>query len=329
MSRRTTLARVYFDMATLLNAGVPILRSLDILVEGRRGHLKHVLSRIRQALAQGTSLSEALNTYGRRTFPELDRMLLDTADTAGSLPAACRMLSGWHEFLNKINRQIQMGMIYPCFVLTIAAFIAGAPSFFLGSMNGTQYLTQVTHLLAWLFGPILVIVLFMHFRDRLPLLRLPFDFLVLQIPVLGRAIYHLSVCRYAKAFAMMYGAGVPLTDVTERATRATGNAVVAGLFAGAVDTVRSGSSAWEGFSRRLSPEYLHLWQVGEETGELDKTAAKVAEIAADRADLLFKAFADWLPKIAYFAILIVIVVKMILPLLRQIQGEYSSALSGL
>jgi type IV pilus assembly protein PilC len=328
MSARTTLARAYFDLATLLNAGVPILRSFDILIEGRRGHFKHVLSQIRQSLSDGASLSEALNTHGRRTFPELDRMLIDTADTSGSLPAACSMLCSWHEFMHKINRRIQAGMIYPCFILAIAAFIAGMPSVVLGQITPTQYFAHVARILMWMFLPIAAIVLFRYFRERLPALRATLDFVVLQIPVLGQAVYHLSVCRYAKAFGMLYNAGVPMTEATERATRATGNVIVARLFAGARETVRSGSAAWEGFSKRLSPEYLHLWQVGEETGELDKTVAKVAEIAADRADLFFTAFASWLPKVAYIIIVIVIIVTMVLPLARQIAAGYSSALGG-
>jgi type II secretory pathway component PulF len=116
--------------------------------------------------------------------------------------------------------------------------------------------------------------------------------------------------------------------VTERATRATGNVIVARMFAGARDTVRAGSTAWEGFSKRLPAEYLHLWQVGEETGELDKTVGKIAEIAADRADLYFAAFAAWLPRVAYFIIVVVIFFTMMLPLLRQIVGGYSSAMSS-
>ena len=50
-------------------------------------------------------------------------MLLDTADTAGSLPAACSMLCHWHEFIHKINRRIQVGLIHPFLVLHIAAFV--------------------------------------------------------------------------------------------------------------------------------------------------------------------------------------------------------------
>jgi type IV pilus assembly protein PilC len=328
MGARTTLARAYFDLSTLLDAGVPILRSFDILIEGRQGYFKRVLSRIRESISKGASLTEALDKHGRHTFPELDRMLLDTADTAGSLPMACSMLSTWHEFVHKINRRIEMALIYPCFILLFAGSVTKVPALLLGSMNIDQYLLAVLRVLVCMFIPIVAVILLASFREKIPVIRVPLDFIVLKIPVLGQAMFHLSVCRYAKAFGMLYNAGVPMTEVTERATRATGNVIVAGMFAGAKDTVRAGSAAWEGFSKRMPPEYLHLWQVGEETGELDKTVSKIAEISADRADVYFTAFAEWLPKIAYFVILIIVAVTMLLPLLRQIQSAYSSAMSS-
>ena len=104
---------------------------------------------------------------------------------------------------------------------------------------------------------------------------------------------------------MMYAAGIPITEATERATRAAGNVLVASQFAGGRDSVRAGGAASEGFSKRLPAEYRSLWQVGEETGDLDKTAAKIAEIAGDRADLYFTTFASGFPKVVYFIMLAV------------------------
>jgi type IV pilus assembly protein PilC len=321
MGMRTVLSQAYFDLATLLDAGVPILRSLDVLIEGRRGYLKQVLSRIRESLSKGDSLTEALDKHGRRIFPELDRILIDTADTAGSLPAACSMLSGWHEFMHKINRRIQVGLIYPFLVFHMGAFVFGLPSFVLGRITTTGYLFGAVRTLMLIYVPMILILLFLRARERVPLLCVPMDFIVLKIPILGAAVYQLSICRYARAFAMLYGAGVPMTEVTERATRATGNVIVAGLFAGARDSVRKGSMAWEGYSRKLPAEYLHLWQIGEETGDLDKTVSKVAEISGDRADLLFTQFAFWMPWLVYAAVAVVMI--------RMIFVQWGQIYSGL
>jgi len=310
MGARSRLAQAYYDLAALLDAGVPILRSLDILIEGRRGQLKSAFRQVRESLSQGANLAEALDRQPR-VFPELDRMLVAAAETSGSLGDSFKMLSQWHEFVHRITRRIQMGLIYPFFMLHAAAFVVGVPSLVLGRIGLGGYLLGVLRILAFLYIPTILVVAAIRLRDRIPLLRLPLDFVVLRIPVLGRAIYHMSVCRYAKAFAMLYKAGVPMTETTERATRATGNVLVARQFAGGRESVRQGAMAWEGFSTRLPAEYRHLWQIGEETGELDKVAVKVADISADRADLLFTTFASGFPKVVYFAIMIVLAMMVL------------------
>lgn len=310
MGAGSRLARAYYDMATLLDAGVPILRAIDILIEGRQGPFKHIFVQMRESLSQGSSLSESMGRH-RNIFPELDRMLIDAAETAGSLGESFKMLSQWHEFVHRITRRMQMGLIYPLFILHVGAFISAAPSLVLGEVTLTGFLVEVARMLLLFYIPVIVVLVFVFLRNRVPPFRVPLDFLILRVPVLGQAVYHMSVCRYARAFAMLYKAGVPITETTERATRATGNAVVAEQFAGGRDSVRQGGTAWEGFSTRLPAEYRHLWQIGEETGELDKVATKVAEISGDRADLFFTAFANGLPKLIYFAIMIVLALKVL------------------
>lgn len=319
MGARSRLAQAYFDLATMLDAGVPILRSLDILIEGRQGYMKRTFRQVRESLSQGANLAESLDRH-RNVFPDLDRMLIEAAETSGSLGDSFKMLSQWHEFVQRITRRMQMGLIYPFFMLHIAALVVGLPAFVLGRMTVAGYLVSVLRILAFLYIPAVLVVVAMRVRDRIPAVRLPLDFVALRIPVLGQAIYHMSVCRYAKAFAMLYKAGVPITETVERATRATGNMIVAGQFAGARDNVRQGGMAWEGFSKRLPAEYRHLWQIGEETGELDKVATKVAEISGDRADLFFTAFANGFPKVVYFAIMIFMAI-MVLRLWSQVYGN--------
>ncbi len=82
-------------------------------------------------------------------------------------------------------------------------------------------------------------------------------------------------------------------------------------------TAATGRSAWEGFSRRLSAEYLNLWQVGEESGELDKTVDKIAQISADRAELRFQYAAYWLP-LAFYLVIAIRIAFMIVTMAGQI-----------
>lgn len=319
MSSKTRLAQAYHDLSVMMDAGVPILRSLDIAIDGRRGYLKRVLSQIRESISKGSSLAEAVGDH-RDVFRDMDLMLIDAAETSGSLSLAFKMLSQWYEFSHRIAQRMTMGLIYPVAVFHIAAFVFGIRGLVLGGMSLTEYLRHTLSILMLLYIPATAIIAAMALRDRVPALAYPLDFLVLRVPLLGRAVYHISVSRYAKAFAMMYGAGVPMTEVTERATQATGNMVVAGLFAGGIRNVRAGGLAWEGYSKRLLPQYLHLFQIGEETGELDRTASKIAEIAGDRADLMFTEFSKWFPRVVY-AVVAGIMIYMIAQIFQSVYGN--------
>ncbi len=195
-------------------------------------------------------------------------MLIEAAETGGSLPDSFKMLSHWHEFVERITRQIQLGRRYPLFLsmrrrdrplpTLISSFIGGQ-----ADVGG--YLRRVLGILLLLYVPVLVILGSMLFKERARPLCLVLDHVVLRVPGLGCYPYHLSVYRYAKAFGMLYKAGVPVSECAERAALATGNAAVTRLFAGGAANVRKGGMMWEGFSRRLPAEYLHLWQIGEET----------------------------------------------------------------
>ena len=322
MSARTALAHAYYDLATMLDAGMPILRSLDVVIEGRKGHMKQIFRRIRESISKGSSLSDALDEHPR-IFSDMDRMLVDAAETSGSLSNSFSMLSAWHEFVHRIVMRILTGLAYPVLILHAGAFVACVPGAVLGGTTVKQYLFHVAQLLMWFYVPAAVVLVLIFLQKRAPQVRRPLDFLTLRIPVFGRGMYHMSICRYAKAFGMLYGAGVPMTETVERATRVTGNVLVARLFEGGQDTVRAGGMAWEGFSPRLPLEYRQLWQIGEEAGELDKTVAKVAEIAGDRADLYFTTFAKWMPIFIYVLVAIFLIIQ-ILSLFGRVYGSVLS-----
>jgi len=319
MGARTRLARVYYDLAVMLDAGVPIMRTLDIVIQGRQGFLRRVLSQMRESLSKGSSVAESMEKH-RGVFPALDRVLVEAAETSGSLGESFKMLSEWHEFVHRIIWKMLTHMMYPFLILHIAAFIFPLPSLILGHITGASYLFKVLRVVIALYIVLAIVSVRLFRPERVRLLRYPMDVLVLWVPILGQAVYHLSISRYAKAFGMLYKAGVPIAESAERACLTVGNQVVARLFAGGTASIRRGGMAWEGFSNRLPREYRDLWQIGEETGELDKTVDKIAEISSDRANLFFNEFARWLPIVIYFAIMAVIA-AMVLMLATQVYGN--------
>lgn len=322
MSARTRLARAYYDLSVMLDAGVPIMRSFDIVIEGRHGYFKRVLSQVRDSISKGASLTESMGKH-RHVFPTLDRMLVEAAEYSGSLGASFKMLSEWHEFVQKIVARMLMGLAYPFLILHAAAFVFPLPGLIMGKVTASQYLLSVVSIAIWIYIPLFIIAIRVYRPETSRLLRLPIDYMALWIPVLGGGLYQLCISRYMRAFGMMYRAGVPMAESVERAARAVGNEAVAKLFRGSITTVRNGGMAFDGLSTRLPNDYRHLWQIGEESGELEKTVDKIAQISADRSEMFFHAFARGFPIVVYL-IIMGMMAFMILTMAAQVYGNLDS-----
>jgi type II secretory pathway component PulF len=109
---------------------------------------------------------------------------------------------------------------------------------------------------------------------------------------------------------MLYKAGVPITQCAETSPSLTGNIVIAELFQGGADSAQTGEPVSNGFSDRLPIELLDLWHIGEESGELDSVTKRLADMYADKAELLLTEFSKWLPKLAYFIVCIIMVIQI-------------------
>ena len=134
MNARSRLARAYYDLSVMLDAGVPIMRAFDIVIEGRRGYFNRVLSQVRDSLSKGSSLAESMEKH-RHVFPTLDRMLVEAAEHSGSVGQVFKMLSEWHEFVQRIVSRMLMGLAYPFLILHAAAFTFPLPRFILGQLE--------------------------------------------------------------------------------------------------------------------------------------------------------------------------------------------------
>jgi type IV pilus assembly protein PilC len=308
-------------LSTLLDAGIPIVRALNIIIEGLRRPHKQVFTGILKSVQQGNSLSESMAKY-KGFFGEMDQVLIETAEMSGTLGTAFAMLADWYEFRVRINGIIRSGLVLPVAIIHFAAIIVPLPGLVLGTHGVGGFLLSVLTILVWFYLPIGIVVAAWSLGRKIAILREILDVIVLRIPILGQAVWQVSIARYCRAFNMLYKAGVPITQCTAKATESAGNVVVGGMFKGGAASAAAGEMACKGFSQRLPSEYLSLWSVGEECGQLDKTVDKIAEIAADKAQLYFIEFARWLPRFVY-ALICVMMIMQILKLAGQITSQYS------
>jgi type IV pilus assembly protein PilC len=303
MIKPAKIAMVYHNLGVLLNAGMPIIKSFDTMAGNSQGGLKKIFNEIAKALSAGESLTDAMSRYDR-FFSPLDIKMVKAGDNSGRLPQCFQLLSKWYDFRAKLQRIVTSGLIFPLVILHIAIPVASILKLVSGPMTIRGYIFDVLGALFTIYISVFLLFILYRLMRKVGFINYFLDAVILLVPVLGRGIKHLSISKYARAFGMLYQSGVPITECLQESDSLAGNRVVSGYFKGGSTSVANGQPAWAGFSRRLPIEYLNLWQLGEETGELDKMADKIGEIAGDKAELWLTAFAKGFPKFVYFLICI-------------------------
>ena len=303
------LAQVYFNLSTLLEAGVPLLRSLNTVAAGARGPLQRSLLQLAETVAKGAPLTEAMER-NPKVFVPLDIMIVRAAEESGNMPESFALLAKWHEFSQRIKKRILSGIALPFLLIHIAAFVAPAPALVLSGWQIGPYITSVLLILALFYVPAVIIIAVMRLTPQTGKARRALDRISLKIPVLKRALYKLALSRYCFVFHMLSKAGVPITQTAEMAAAGTGNLIVADLFRPAAESVKAGDLFSDGLSPKLPPEFIEPWRIGEETGTMDEIAKRLADTNAEAAEFWFKEFARWFPIFVYVCVSVIIIIQI-------------------
>ena len=293
-----TLALAYHNLSTMLDAGVPLLRSLNTVASGLEPRVRKAFLAVADGVSKGNSLAETMS-LNPRVFSPLDVMLIDAGETSGNLAELMGLLAKWHEMSRRMLRKMLSGLLLPVVILTVAAFVAPVPGFVLGDQKMGSYLFSVVSILLLFWIPAVIIVLIVRTTPKTGPLRRALDHLVLRIPLLGRAMYKLALGRFLWVFHAMCKAGVPLADCISMAISASGNAVVGDLFRPATERVKAGEPMGQALPARLPVEVVEMWKVGEETGNLDEVTRRLAEQSADAAEFWLAEFVRWFPRFVY------------------------------
>ena len=306
------LGIAYGNLSTMLEAGLPVLRSLDTLSQGLRVPYKQAFLNVRQRISKGSSFAGAM-AEDKKVFAPLDIMIVESAETGGTLGESFGLLSHWHEFASKMAKLVLSGLVLPALVITIAALVIPIPGMVMGGLDNWRtdvYIRQALSILAIFYVPAFVIYCIVRFTPQRGPLRRFLDIVVLRIPGLGSAMYRLSISRYCRVFHMLSAGGLPITECVTKAGASAGNAVVAAMFEPMTDAVKAGKPASEGLSQSLPAEFRGIWEVGEETGTLDKSVGKLADNYAESAEFRFRIFARWFPIVVYVCLSVFMIISV-------------------
>ena len=293
------------DLSTMLNAGLPMLRSLDILYRqsAKRG-IKRVLRGIIQDLEKGSTFSEACAKYPM-AFPPLFIRLVRVGEEVGNLASVLEQLSTHLAKDEETASKVKGSMAYPAFVLCLAVgavfimitFVMPAlTGLFAEFGQGLPPLARIAISIANFIAAyalyivsglvILVVVLALYFRTSSG--KRVKDTVILKLPVLGGASRKGALARTARSMAMMVRSGVPLTEALGLCADTAANAVVRDKLIKCNEAVLSGQSLSQAMAAQpIFPVLMsQMVGIGEETGRLDsnlETLAGFYEIESERA----------------------------------------------
>ena len=314
------LAIAYHNLSTMLEAGVPLLRSLNTVTPGLKPKIRKAFLDLADGVAQGNPISEKMALHPE-VFRPVDIMLVEVGEKSGNLPDLIGLLSKWHEMSHRMFKKMLSGLLLPVLVLTIAAFVYPLPAFVLGGWDLKAYLLKVVGILMLFWIPAGIIFLVVRLTPETGPARRLLDQIILRIPVLGKAVHKLAIGRFCWAFSMLCKAGVPFDESVDLAISVTGNAVVADLFRPAAECVRAGRIMSEGFSEKLPHDLVEMWKTGEETGQLDDMSKRLADNYSEQAEFWFAEFSRWFPRFVY-ALICIMLIFMILKLAGNMRAMY-------
>jgi type IV pilus assembly protein PilC len=337
------LAEFTSQLAVLLNAGIPITKSLRIL-EGQMppGGMKRIAAGLVEDVEGGTPLSEAMQKHDT-VFDPLYTNMVRAGEAGGVQEEILNRLSGFLTQSEAIKSRIKGALAYPIAILTVAllvlllVFAFVIPKFkqvFESQGQKTMHWTTEIviaigeHLKVWwwtyLVAAVLLVVLHRLLMTKVLGYRSFMHRTALRVPLFGRLVHKSLVARFARTFGTLIQSGVPHLDALDILQASTSNVHMKAAVGDVQTSIREGAgfAVPMGESGMFDDIVVNMVDVGEQTGELDRMLAKVAdryEIEVDRTiETTFKLIEPIL--LVFLAVAVgFIVFALFMPLLQMMQ----------
>ncbi len=290
------LAVMSRQMATMIGAGLSLLRTLNILSEQTESKpLAKILTKIRDEVETGVSTSDAFAQHAE-VFPPLMISMIRAGEAGGFLEGALDSIAVNFEKEVKLKGKIKSALTYPVIVLimslisVVAMLVFIVPVFqkMFASLGGklplpTMMLVYMSHAMVWI-GPLMIVV-FITFAIWWPKnknterVRKRLDPLKLKLPVFGILLKKIAVARFSRNFSDMIGAGVPILRALQIVGETSGNWVIEESLKQVAESVRQGHSLSGPLADQpvFPPMVTQMIAVGEDAGSLEVMLDKIAD----------------------------------------------------
>jgi type IV pilus assembly protein PilC len=338
----TTFTR---QLATLVQAGLPLLRGLRVLQkQEKNANLKGILGELSVAIEGGSTFSEALAQHPK-VFNRLFVNMVKAGEIGGVLEVVLKRLSEFMEKAQKIKGKVIAAMFYPCAVLVVATAIMGVlmvmviPKFreiFEGTLGGGRKLPAFTDFVLGVstaikdhigrtFLEILSVVVAFNVFIRLKFGRKLWDKFKLVVPVLGPVVSKVAIARFTRTLGTLISSGVPILQALTIVKETSGNVIVGNAVSMIHESVKEGETITAPLeaSGVFPPMVISMVDVGEQTGALPEMLMKIADNYEEEVDNAVAAMTSLLEPIMIVVLAVIvgsIVIAMFLPLIDLMEN---------
>ncbi len=340
------------QLSTLQDAGLPLLRSLQILEQQQKpGLMKNVLQGVCEEVEGGASLSDAMAKHPK-AFDKLYVKMVNAGEIGGVLDIILQRLAEFMEKSQRLKRKIKGAMVYPIVVILVAVLIlTGIMIFIIPQFEEifADFGVKLPALTVWLIntsrwfagtnpdslfrfegaaivmGSLLVAPIIFKLLRKTGPGRAFFDVLFLWTPIFGGLIRKTVIARFTRTLGTLISAGVPILEAVTITKETSGNYVFEKALGKVHDSIREGESFAGPLreSKTCDAIVVNMIDVGEETGELDAMLLKIADNYDEEVDVAVASLVSLLEPLMVLVlggVVGLIVVAMFLPMVAMIQS---------
>ncbi len=332
------------QLATLIDAGLPLLRGLGVLAKQERDSvLKNAITKVADSVQEGSTFSEGLAQHPR-LFNDLYVNMVRAGEVGGVLELVLTRLAEFQEKAQKVKNKIVAAMVYPLIVLLLALgimvflliFIVPRFETIFHDMLGDKPLPVITLFVigasnfmkdhwAVLLGALVGLLALCKIAARTRTGRAVLDRIKLHAPIFGDLLRKTSISRFSRTLGTLVTSGVPILQALDITRETAGNRIVARAISQVHDSVKEGETITQPLeaSSVFPPMVISMIDVGEETGQLPEMLLKIAEVYDDEVDNSVASLTSLLEPIMIVLLALIvgtIVIALFMPLVSIISG---------
>lgn len=323
------------QLSTMINAGVPIIQSLEILCKAEKNPvLRKIIRGVASDVAEGKTIAEAMGK--QKGFSKLYCNLVRAGEAAGILDSILKKLAEHLDRQEKIKSQIKSAMTYPVIVLFVGVLVIWGlmvfvvPKFVEMLKDGNQEIPWITQFVMDIssffqeWTPLMVpgficLVFFVNGWRKSPAGKPIFDNFMMKLPIFGGIVIKGNLASFSRTIATMLNAGVPLIDALDICIETIDNSVIANDLKIVKKEITQGKTLTEPLMKiPYFPDMVaQMIRVGEQTGQVDNMFIKVSEVFEEEVNELISTMTKMVePLIIVFlgGMIAVVLVAMYMPI---------------